>query len=45
VSALLHDIGVAALALLGMWALCSVLRADINRIQRGRRILRSWRRG
>lgn len=45
-TALLHDIGVSALALAGMWAVCSLIREDIDRGLRARRIYRAWcRRG
>lgn len=42
----LIDLGIAALVLLGMWAVCSVIREDIDRGMRARRIYRAWcRRG
>jgi hypothetical protein len=45
-TAFLHDLGVSALFLLSMWAVCSVIREDIERSMRARRIYRAWcRRG
>ena len=41
----MHDILVGIFLLLGLWAVCSLTREEFDRIQRARRIFRSWRRG
>lgn len=38
-----HDIIVTFFLLAGMWAVCSVLREDVTRALRGRRLRRKWR--
>lgn len=40
-----HDAIVAVFLLCGLWAVCSLAREELDRIQRARRIFRGWRRG
>ena len=42
-AALVHDAIVAVFLLCGLWAVCSLAREEIDRIQRARRIFRAWR--
>lgn len=44
-TAIAHDLIVGVVLLLGLWAVCSLTREEIDRIQRARRIFRGWRRG
>lgn len=39
-----HDAIVTLFLLVGMWAVCSVIREDFDRAQRARRIFKGWRR-
>ena len=44
-SAVVHDLFVASVAVAGLWALCSLTRDELQRIRRARRIYRGWCRG
>ena len=43
-SAIGHDAIVICFAIVGMWAVCSLLREDLERALRARRIFKSWSR-
>lgn len=43
-TALAHDLIVALFLLVGMWAVLSITREEIDRIQRARRIFKAWQR-
>ena len=43
-TALAHDLIVAAFRLCGLWALGSLAREELNRIQRARQIFKAWQR-